>query len=108
VRLGDGSGVATVAAMGAWWGGTTAAHRRRPRRSKLKLGRAYTTQNELNALANVWRGRRWRSGHGDGARGGAPVRAYAMRWLTKHGQRAREEAVDRWGTSGGVVGVEKQ
>ena len=31
-----------------------------------------------------------------------------MRWLTKHGQRAWEEAVGRWGTSGGVAGVEKQ
>ena len=36
------------------------------------------------------------------------MRAYAMLWLTKHGQRARKEAVDRWGTSGGVAGVERQ
>jgi len=61
-----------------------------------------------SAQAIAWKGGRWRSGHGDGARGEAPARSYALRWLTKLSQRAREEAVGRWGTSGGVAGVEKQ
>ena len=40
--------------------------------------------------------------------GRVPARRCTALGLTKLGQRAREEAVGRWGTSGGVVGVEKQ
>ena len=40
--------------------------------------------------------------------GRVPARRCTVLGLTKLGQRAREEAVGRWGTSGGVAGVEKQ
>ena len=41
--------------------------------------------------------------HGDGASGGAPASSHALRWLTKRYQRAREEAVGRWGASGAAA-----
>ena len=40
--------------------------------------------------------------------GRVPARRCTALGLTKLGQRVREEAVGRWGTSGGVAGVEKQ
>ena len=40
--------------------------------------------------------------------GGAPTSICTALTLTELEWRAREEAVGRWGTSGGVAGVEKQ
>ena len=58
---------------------------------------------EPSALANGAGGGLWRRGHDDGVRGGAPASLYALRWLTKYCQRAREEAVGRWGASGATA-----
>ena len=83
---------------------TTALRRRWPRRRKFKLGRASTTQDELNAQANAWKGGRWRSSHGDGRGGDAPARSSTARRLTERGQRARADEV-RLGDGSGVAAV---
>ena len=61
-----------------------------------------------SALANGAGGGLWRRGHDDGVRGGAPVSIGTALALTELEWRAREEVVGRWGTSGGIAGVEKQ
>ena len=61
-----------------------------------------------SALANRAGGGLWRRGHDDGVGDGAPVSICTVLALTELEWRAREEAVGRWGTSGGVAGVEKQ
>ena len=60
-----------------------------------------------SALANGAGGGLWRRGHDDGVRDGAPVSIGTALALTEIEWRAWEEAVGRWGTSGGVAGVER-
>ena len=86
---------------------TTALRRRWPRRRKFKLGRASTTQDELNAQASVGKGGRWHPSHGDGLGGDASVRLSAAWRLTERGQQARVDAVSHGGDGGVVAVVEK-
>ena len=89
-------------------GWTTAERRCGLRWFKLTRGQASVDAGEPSALANGAGGGLWRRGHDDGVRGGAPVSIGTALALTELEWRAREEAVGRWGTSGGVAGVERQ
>jgi len=84
-----------VRRCGLWW-------------FKLTRGQASVDAGEPSALANGAGGGLWRCGHDDGVRGGAPVSIGTALALTELEWRPREEAVGRWGTSGGVAGVERQ
>ena len=89
-------------------GWTMAVRRCGLRWFKLTRGQASVDAGEPSALANGAGGGLWRRGHDDGVHGGALVSIGMALTLTELEWRAREEAAGRWGTSGGVAGVEKQ